>query len=128
MCRYQTREEAERAILHFNMRHVLPDPAGEQDRPLAVRVAYRRHKLQPVGIGMSHVDPMAVMGDMPVHLQMPMGPMMQVSSAAGLYTGSLWNESTTAVLLCTFDPAQCVTCSTVKRSDRALPRQLCSCA
>lgn len=36
---YSSRVMAERAILQFNLRHVLPDPSGEQDRPLVVRKA-----------------------------------------------------------------------------------------
>lgn len=39
---YSTRIMAERAILQFNLRHVLPDPTGEQDRPLVVRKAKTR--------------------------------------------------------------------------------------
>lgn len=36
---YVSRAHAERAILQFNLRHVLPDHTGEQDRPLVVRKA-----------------------------------------------------------------------------------------
>lgn len=39
---YATRACAERAILQFNLRHCLPDPTGEQDRPLVVRKAKAR--------------------------------------------------------------------------------------
>jgi hypothetical protein len=39
---YATRARAERAILQFNLRHVLPEPSGEQDRPLVVRKAKAR--------------------------------------------------------------------------------------
>ncbi|EFJ44830.1 hypothetical protein VOLCADRAFT_118581 [Volvox carteri f. nagariensis] len=41
---YATRPDAERAILQFNFRHVLPDPSGDQDRPLVVRRAKTRAK------------------------------------------------------------------------------------
>ncbi|GIL43414.1 hypothetical protein Vafri_1188 [Volvox africanus] len=41
---YATRADAERAILQFNFRHVLPDPSGDQDRPLVVRRAKTRAK------------------------------------------------------------------------------------
>jgi len=41
---YSSRAHAERAILQFNLRHVLPDPSGEQDRPLVVRKAKARAK------------------------------------------------------------------------------------
>ncbi|KAG2499151.1 hypothetical protein HYH03_002733 [Edaphochlamys debaryana] len=41
---YATRTDAERAILQFNFRHVLPDPSGDQDRPLVVRRAKTRAK------------------------------------------------------------------------------------
>lgn len=41
---YATRAHAERAILQFNLRHILSDPAGEQDRPLVVRKAKARAK------------------------------------------------------------------------------------
>lgn len=75
---YQTRAQAERAIMNFNIRHVLPDPTGEQDRPLVVRKANTRQKL-PAAMNMmhSHMDHSGLMGDMPVHLQNPMGSMMQ---------------------------------------------------
>jgi RNA recognition motif-containing protein len=41
---YATRACADRAILQFNLRHLLPDPSGEQDRPLVVRKAKNRTK------------------------------------------------------------------------------------
>lgn len=41
---YTTRAQAERAILEFNLRHVLPDPTGQHDRPLVVRRAKSRAK------------------------------------------------------------------------------------
>ncbi|KAG2455141.1 hypothetical protein HYH02_000960 [Chlamydomonas schloesseri] len=41
---YASRADAERAILQFNFRHVLPDPSGDQDRPLVVRRAKTRAK------------------------------------------------------------------------------------
>ncbi|GFR41383.1 hypothetical protein Agub_g2066 [Astrephomene gubernaculifera] len=41
---YATRVDAERAVLQFNFRHVLPDPSGDQDRPLVVRRAKTRAK------------------------------------------------------------------------------------
>ena len=41
---YANRADAERAILQFNFRHVLPDPSGDQDRPLVVRRAKTRAK------------------------------------------------------------------------------------
>eukprot|EP00210_Caulerpa_lentillifera_P004096 g3907.t1 len=43
---YQTRAEAERAILELHLRRVLQDPTGEQDRPLVVRRA--NPKVPPV--------------------------------------------------------------------------------
>lgn len=39
---YATRADADRAALQLNVRHMLPDPVGEQDRPLAVRRANTR--------------------------------------------------------------------------------------
>ncbi|KAJ9515120.1 hypothetical protein QJQ45_028921 [Haematococcus lacustris] len=39
---YASRANAERAILQLNLRHVLPDPSGQQDRPLVVRKAKSR--------------------------------------------------------------------------------------
>lgn len=45
---YATRVTAERAILQFNLRHVLPDPSGEQNRPLVVRKAKTRSR-PPMG-------------------------------------------------------------------------------
>lgn len=41
---YTTRAQAERAILEFNLRHVLPDATGQHDRPLVVRRAKSRSK------------------------------------------------------------------------------------
>ncbi|MEW5319542.1 MAG: hypothetical protein WDW38_010687 [Sanguina aurantia] len=41
---YATRAQAERAILEFNLRHVLPDATGQHDRPLVVRRAKSRSK------------------------------------------------------------------------------------
>ncbi|GLC56141.1 hypothetical protein PLESTB_001073100 [Pleodorina starrii] len=42
---FATREDAERAILQFNLRHVFPDPTGAQDRPLVVRRAKARRRM-----------------------------------------------------------------------------------
>ncbi|GFH21421.1 RRM domain-containing protein [Haematococcus lacustris] len=56
---YASRANAERAILQLNLRHVLPDPSGQQDRPLVVRKAKSRANkmgnanyrgLQPMGL------------------------------------------------------------------------------
>jgi len=52
---YATRSQAERAILQFNLRHVLPDPSGEQDRPLVVRKAKARAKV--MGAPQMHMHP-----------------------------------------------------------------------
>ena len=41
---YSTRAHAETAILQLNLLYILPDPTGEQDRPLAVRKASCRSK------------------------------------------------------------------------------------
>ncbi len=41
---YATRSMAERAILQFHLRHVLPGAFGKQDRPLVVRKAKARVK------------------------------------------------------------------------------------
>jgi CUG-BP- and ETR3-like factor len=49
---YTTRALAERAILQFNLRHCLPDQAGEQDRPLVVRKAKTRKLLTGQAVGM----------------------------------------------------------------------------
>ncbi|PNH12299.1 CUGBP Elav-like family member 4 [Tetrabaena socialis] len=43
---YANRNDAESAIVQFNFRHVLPDPSGDQDRPLVVRRAKARTKPQ----------------------------------------------------------------------------------
>mmetsp|Transcript_31833 Transcript_31833/g.70722 ORF Transcript_31833/g.70722 Transcript_31833/m.70722 type:complete len:496 (-) Transcript_31833:2249-3736(-) len=65
---YSTRALAERAILQFNLRHVLPDPTGEQDRPLVVRKAKTRNKGVHPAVGMlTGMEPRVV--EYPVHLQ-----------------------------------------------------------
>ncbi|GIL68321.1 hypothetical protein Vafri_21599, partial [Volvox africanus] len=48
---YAMREDAERAILQFNLRHVFPDPSGAQDRPLVVRRAKARSQRVAAPIG-----------------------------------------------------------------------------
>ncbi|KXZ56421.1 hypothetical protein GPECTOR_1g375 [Gonium pectorale] len=49
---YASRADAERAILQFNFRHVLPDPSGDQDRPLVVRRAKARAKPLKPAVGL----------------------------------------------------------------------------
>lgn len=78
--------QAERAIAQFNVRHCLPDPTGEQDRPLVVRRAnQRKHNSgSHAGAGAGGAPPMhhgclpqlplmdvaaMAMAEMPVHLQ-----------------------------------------------------------
>lgn len=39
--------QADTAIMQFNLRHVLADPSGDQDRPLVVRKAKARNKAGP---------------------------------------------------------------------------------
>lgn len=58
---YATRTDAERAILQFNFRHVLPDPSGDQDRPLVVRRAKMRAKpvKQPGALTLGALTPVS---------------------------------------------------------------------
>lgn len=74
---YATRTDAERAILQFNFRHVLPDPSGDQDRPLVVRRAKMRAKpvKQPGALTLGALTP--------VQLQSTV-----MSSLPGLGTGA----------------------------------------
>ena len=59
---YASRTNAERAILQLNLRHVLHDPSGEQDRPLVVRKAKARAAkhapgapaMAPAGAALAH--------------------------------------------------------------------------
>lgn len=65
---YSARSQAERAILQFNLRHVLPDPMGEQDRPLVVRKAKARNKVMgvaPMQMQMHPAMAMVTCGGMP---------------------------------------------------------------
>lgn len=68
---YANRAQAESAAQRFNLRHVLPDPSGEQDRPLVVRQANARQKNHMVSM-VPHLpaEPyLANLSDVPVHLQ-----------------------------------------------------------
>lgn len=89
---YQNRQQADHAILQFNVRHVLPDPTGEQDRPLVVRRANSRKAagagtgLPPgmgdVGAAAGGAMLMAPPGsEIPVHVHPMMAP--QVRGMAG---------------------------------------------
>lgn len=86
---YANRSLAERAILQFNLRHVLPDPSGEQNRPLVVRKAkIRVSPLLPAGIGrLGSMDPRLV--DSPMRLQPQGGLASYFSPGPGLMTNSL---------------------------------------
>jgi len=48
---YRTRADADRACLQLNVRHVLPSPAGEGERPLVVRRANTRKPAAPMAFG-----------------------------------------------------------------------------
>ncbi|KAG1657781.1 hypothetical protein FOA52_012859 [Chlamydomonas sp. UWO 241] len=58
---YATRAAADLAILQLNLRHVLPDPSGVQDRPLVVRIAKaqaRTAHAYPQAVSMLDVGPL----------------------------------------------------------------------
>ncbi len=48
---YRTRADADRACLQLNVRHVLPNSAGEPERPLVVRRANTRKPAAPLAFG-----------------------------------------------------------------------------
>lgn len=89
---YGTRAQAERAILQFNLRHVLPDPSGEQDRPLVVRKAKSKSKnmqptmpmlAQPQAVQLGQYYPKVQQGMLPVHSLEPVqlqGPLVGVQA------------------------------------------------
>ncbi|GFR49895.1 hypothetical protein Agub_g12000 [Astrephomene gubernaculifera] len=58
---FETRADAERAIIQFNLRHIFPDPSGAQDRPLVVRRAKARNRGMgppgPFAAALGHMTP-----------------------------------------------------------------------
>jgi hypothetical protein len=56
---YATRAAGEQAILQFNMRHMLPDPTGEQDRPLVVSAPHPAAAPALLGLGQDAWPPQA---------------------------------------------------------------------
>jgi RNA recognition motif-containing protein len=78
---YATRIMAERAILQFNLRHVLPDPSGEQDRPLVVRKAKARVK-QSIAAIVPHPSAVGMLPGLPVGQSQILDPRMMEYSAS----------------------------------------------
>ncbi|GAX72674.1 hypothetical protein CEUSTIGMA_g130.t1 [Chlamydomonas eustigma] len=70
---YASRMMAERAILQFNLRHVLPDPSGEQDRPLVVRKAKARVK-QGIAAMVPHPGAVGMLPGLPMGQPQIMDP------------------------------------------------------
>lgn len=66
---YETKQEAEHAIAQLHLHRVLPDPTGEQDRPLVVRRATSKMPISALQVA-SAAPPMSDSSmDVPAHLQ-----------------------------------------------------------
>jgi CUG-BP- and ETR3-like factor len=100
-CRYQTKSMADVAVQQFNMRHVLPDVTGEQQRPMVVRKANSRKPASMVlpqlsGGPLGASGNMGVMGLMGAEGSLPVQAVMngQVSN------GSFVCAARTCVRIC----------------------------